>query len=387
MACTLITFVFQKARMKYMALVVVFVLLLFSCFSQDTGYLHKQTTSPKATIFSLGAGGQYGFIFAHSEAVENTKGSYPYGAEILLSWQRNDRQAWDLCNCYPRKGLLLAYYNYDKNILGKGVVSAYFLEPSYRLGKRIFFSFKAAAGLVYLTKPHHPDRNPNNMSYSSAVSGYVMLGTGIWIRLHDKWWINPSISYQHISNGGMREPNKGINWPTAGLAINYTPHLMPYFSSERSKDKYWKARPPRWDIGLFGMPKRSIQDSGQGKRVLLFGLQLQAGKQVGRINALTVGMEITSDRSLYLKLKKDNTEASSIRAGLLGGHEFLLGKFIFSQRLGVYLFDQTPYYDALFHCWGIHFRSNKHIGMGLNLKAHRHIAEYIDFRIVYSFQH
>ena len=70
-------------------------------------------------------------------------------------------------------------------------------------------------------------------------------------------------------------------------------------------------------------------------------------------------------QSLYLKLKKDSAEASPIRAGLLGGHEFLLGKFIFSQRLGVYLFDQTPYYDALFHSWGIHFCANKHIGMGI----------------------
>ena len=373
--------------MKSMALLLGFVLLLFPCFPQDTGYLHKPATSSKTNIFSLGAGGQYGFIFAHSEEVENTKGSYPYGTEILLSWQRNDRKSWNLCNCYPRKGLLLAYYNYDNDVLGSGIVSAYFLEPSYRLGKHIFFSFKGAAGLAYLTRPHHPGRNPNNMSYSSAMSGYLLVGTGIWIRVHDKWWINPSLNYQHISNGGMREPNKGINWPTAGLAINYTPHPMPYFSSARSKDKYWKRRSPRWDIGLLGMPKRSVQDSGQSKRVLLLGLQLQASKQVGRINALTVGVEITGDRSLYLKLKKDSTKASAIRAGLLGGHEFLLGKFIFSQRIGVYLFDQTPYYDALFHCWGIHFRVNKHIGMGLNLKAHRHMAEYIDLRFVYSFQH
>ncbi|MFC0774350.1 acyloxyacyl hydrolase [Terrimonas alba] len=369
-----------------MALLFIFLLLLFPCLSQDTGRLHRPAIASKTNIFNLGVGGQYGFIFAHSEAVENTKGSYPYGAEILLSWQRNDRKSWDLCNCYPRKGLLLAYYNYDNKVLGSGIASAYFLEPSYRLGKHIFFSFKGAAGLAYLTRPQHPDRNPGNLSYSSAVSGYLLAGTGIWIRLHDKWWINPSINYQHISNGGMREPNKGINWPTAGLAINYTPHPMPYFSGKRSTDKYWKSRSFRWDIGLFGMPRRWVQDSSQSKRVLLLGLQLQAARLVGRINALTVGMEITGDRSLYLKLKKDSAEASPIRAGLLGGHEFLLGKFRFNQRLGVYLFDQTPYYDALFHCWGIHFQANKHIGMGLNLKAHRHIAEYIDFRLVYSFE-
>jgi hypothetical protein len=87
-----------------------------------------------------------------------------------------------------------------------------------------------------------------------------------------------------------------------------------------------------------------------------------------------------------MQLEKDSVKASPVRAGLLGGHEFLLGKFIFSQRVGIYLFDQTPYYDAWFHCWGIHYRAGKSLGVGLNLKAHKHVAEYIDVRVVYSFR-
>jgi hypothetical protein len=363
------------------ALSFILATVLIPCFSQDTSFVHTQATSSKTNIFSIGTGVQYGFILAHSPAVENTKGSQPYGMELWLTWQRNDQQTWDLCNCYPRKGLLLTYYNYDNTILGHGLIAAYFLEPSYRLGKGVFFSFKGAAGLAYLSNPNHPDRNPANMSYSSTISGYLMIGTGIWIKLTDKWSINPSISYQHVSNGGMRQPNKGINWPTAGVAIHYAPQPLPYFTSERSKSKYWKGSPPRWDIGIFGMARRAAGD----KRVPILGLQLQGSKQVGRINALTVGMEMSYDRSLYHTLKADSIDASSVRAGLLAGHEFLLGKFIFSQRIGVYLFDQTPYYDAWFHSWGLHFRMTKNIGIGVNLKAHKHVAEYVDLRLVYSF--
>ncbi len=70
----------------------------------------------------------------------------------------------------------------------------------------------------------------------------------------------------------------------------------------------------------------------------------------------------------------------------MAGHEFFLGKFLFSQRLGYYVFDQTPYYDNLFHRWGLHYRLNKQVGFGFNLLAHRQVAEFIDFRISYSFQ-
>jgi hypothetical protein len=98
-------------------------------------------------------GTQHGFIFAHSEAVENTKGSNPTGIEGILSWQRNDSATWSLCNCFPRKGLLLAYYDYDNKVLGKSITGAYFLEPTYRLSKGSFFAFKGAAGISSLTNP------------------------------------------------------------------------------------------------------------------------------------------------------------------------------------------------------------------------------------------
>ena len=115
-----------------------FVVLPLFCFAQDTTHIYNGAVSSKKNIFSVALGVQYGFVFAHTESVQNTKGSYPYGVELLLSWQRNDQKTWDLCNCYPRKGLLLAYYNYDNDILGSGVASAYFIEPTYRLTKNFF---------------------------------------------------------------------------------------------------------------------------------------------------------------------------------------------------------------------------------------------------------
>ncbi len=372
--------------MKLAGLAFVLELISFQAIAQDTIHIQQSPVPAKQNIFSVTFGTQFGFVFAHTEAVQNTKGSYPYGAELLLSWQRNDQKTWNLCNCYPRKGLLLAYYNYDNSILGKGLVSAYFLEPTYRLNKNIFFSFRGAAGLAWLSNPYDPDHNSENMSYSTSVNMYTTVGLGLWWRLSDKWWINTSANYQHSSNGGMKQPNKGLNYPTAGLAVSYIPQPMPYFSGERSKERYWKHQPVRWDLGLFGTAKRIQTDSGQSKRVPIVGIQLQAAKQVGRINALTAGIEVSGDRSVDMQLEKDSINASAIRAAVLGGHEFLLGKFLFSQRIGVYFFDQTPYFDAWFHCWGINYRINKSLDVGLNLKAHKQVAEYFDFRIVYSFR-
>lgn len=215
---------------------------------------------------------------------------------------------------------------------------------------------------------------------------YLLLGLGVWFRLDDHWWLNTSVNYQHESNGGMKQPNKGINWPTAGIALSFQKNTRPYIGGLRSKEKFWINYSPRWGIGVFGIGKRAFDEKGNSKRQPLLGLSFQVSKQIGRINALTVGTEVFMDESLRIQLKQDSMKASPVRAGLLAGHEFILGKFLFSQRLGLYLFDQTPYYDKLYHRWGIYYRFNRNWGIGFNLQAHRQVAEFVDLRIAYTFQ-
>ena len=192
----------------------------YNAFSQ-TDSMSLNSAGKQSGIFSKAVGIQHGFIFAHSEAVQNTSGANPTGAEISLAWQRNDSATWVLCNCYPRKGLLISYYDFDTKILGKGFTAAYFLEPNYRVGKNIFFSFIGSAGLSWLTNPFDSISNSTNQSYSQYLNGYLRVGIGLWFRLNDQWWMQSSANYHHESNGGMKNPNKGINWPTAGIALSY----------------------------------------------------------------------------------------------------------------------------------------------------------------------
>jgi hypothetical protein len=364
------------------------LMLWLTCFPGVCIFAKQKdsTILPNAipSSFNMSAGIHHGFIFAHSPLVENTKGAHPTGVEIDFGWQRNDASTWNLCNCYPRKGLLVAYYNYDTKILGESINAAYFLEPHYKLGKKTFFSLKGAAGLTYLTNPFDSIKNPTNQSYSTTISGYLLVGVGLWFRFSSHWWLNGSVSYQHTSNGGLTLPNKGINWPTAGVAIKYQKDTRPYYTGVRSKEKFWKNKPPRWDVAVFGIAKKGADEHGNKKRLPLLGLSLQGGKQVGRINMLTISAEAWYDESLRLQLKRDSIDASATKVGVAFGHEFILGKFLFTQRIGVYVFDQTPYYDQVFHRWGIHYMMNRHWGVGVNLLAHRQVADFIDIRFSYS---
>ncbi len=342
--------------------------------------------SKQKSLLSIGLGIQHGFIFAHSVDVQNTSGARPTGIEAIGSWQRNDSASFALCHCYPRQGLQVSYYDYDVGLLGKSSTAAYFLEPTYRISKRVLFSLKGAAGLSYLNNPYDSISNPGNQSYSTSLSFYLLTGVGVWFKLSERWWLNPSVNYQHISNGGFRQPNKGINWPTVGIALSYHPDSRPWYTGTRNTKKYWKNYATRYDLTLLGGMRNGYNQAGERKRYIVRGLALQAGRQVGRLSMLTLGTEIYQDDKLQNELRKQNLDASPVKAGLLMGHEFLLGRFQFSQRLGVYIFDQTPYYDRIFHRWGIKYRINQQFSTGFNLLAHREVAEFVDFRLTYTFQ-
>lgn len=131
-----------KYYYKHLFILAIVEVFLFKAHAQTDTIKNEQGISKFRDMFSVGAGIQHGFIFVHSPAVKYTKGSNPTGIEFVLSRQRNDAQVWDLCNCFPREGLVFNYYDYDNTILGRSYTAAYFLEPAYKLSKNAFFLSK-----------------------------------------------------------------------------------------------------------------------------------------------------------------------------------------------------------------------------------------------------
>jgi hypothetical protein len=76
---------------------------------------------------------------------------------------------------------------------------------------------------------------------------------------------------------------------------------------------------------------------------------------------------------------------SYYRLGGTVGHEFLLGsRFIFSQQLGLYLFNQTPYISWVYHRWGLSYKFNENVMVGANLLADLQKANFLDLRLCFS---
>jgi len=342
-----------------------------------------KSDSSRQSQFVVGLRQHYGFVFIHSREIRAIKDSYPWGTEITLNWHQMDKKSWEVCNCYPRVGLLFSFFDFDnRKILGYGFNIAGFVEPFFTSHKNLNISLRPAAGLSLDTRPYDKVTNPDNFSYSLPVNVYLQLNLALNYRVNERIGLNLAANYNHISNGGIKEPNKGIDYPTATLGLDYTFNPSPF--EDRLKQKYQGHKKRRYDIALSSFVKRIFASPAYFG---VFGISIGASQQVGRMSALTIDAEWIWDGSLKWRMENErNSDKDYQRGAVLFGHEFLMGRITFSQKVGVYFYDQTKYNDPVYQRYGVNYHLTDQLFTGINLKAHRHVADLIEIRLGWSFR-
>jgi hypothetical protein len=359
-------------------------------FSNEIKSDVSQTSSPKDELTEIetlkhvfGVGIYGGFVLVHAQTVQSTKGALPVGVELTYAWQRRNQHNDRLCRCVPGNKISIAYFDYQSEVLGKGLLAAYTIQPMYPLNKGKYFSFRAGGGIGYLTRPFDQARNPENMSYSVHFTPYLALGAGLWFPFGKNWMFNSSILYQHASNGALRQPNEGLNWPTLGLGLSYQTSSIQR-TYEPSSNKDFERSGIRWDIGVYGGRRNILRDIPVDEYAFIGGISLQAVTRVGKISNLIGGLAVHFDGDARKLIALHNYSKKPIAIGIQAGHEFALGRVLFSQRLGAYVYKPNPTLNRIYHRWGLTFRFDRHWAAGIQMLAHLQKAYLTDLTIVYS---
>lgn len=364
---------------KYILCFFSFFILFFNPIVGQT-----QATFSESKPSVIGINFEYGYLLKHAPSLRQIDDAYPYA--ISLDWSKHliTQKSWDFCNCFPRVGVSVDYWNWDNpEVLGFGVLPIGYIEPYFLTQKRTNLFVRMGLGGAFLNNPYDEITNPLNESYSTLFSFSIVVGLGINYRLTDKANLRLAAKYNHISNGGVRTPNKGLNFPSLSLGVNTS--LLPIEFPTLAKKG--KREPPedknRWSITHFsGWSNANVGDKD---KFYVFGFLGQYARWVGGRSALTTGTEWIFDFSRKERFNLNEVEASFGQGAFMAGHEFWLGKVTFSQQLGVYYFNENRNTDAVYQRYGLTYSFTKNIFAGINLKAHRHVADFFDFRIGYAF--
>jgi hypothetical protein len=254
----------------------------------------------------------------------------------------------------------------------------FFFEPILSRGKTFELTGKAGLGLGYVTEVFDSEENPANLFFSSKWNFPLVVGLNVIYKASARWNFTLSANYNHISNGGMSQPNKGMNYPTGALGVDFVlnPISLPDRTVKKEGNFPWK----KYAV-LFGTSK-SAGDStftDQGRK-LLIGIQGGLLKQLSTVYGVNGGVEVIYDESNDQDDDQSGDYNVFTGAAVLGNNLFF-GKFHFSQQFAVYFERPTPGSKALYQRYALDYSINPVMKVGFSLKAHGHVADNIDLRL------
>jgi hypothetical protein len=358
----------------YFALSLVILLFTNTVFAQDL---------PKKNPLVLGLRSHYGFIIPHSKSIANVSDANPFGLELNISKVFLKQSSWEKCYCESQAGLSISYFNFNNpTVLGSAMSTAIYFEPLIAAKNKLFYSVRGSLGFSYLTKIYDVSQNPDNQFFSMPISFILGATFNVYYRVKPNLLLNFAANYNHISNGGFKQPNKGMNFPTIGIGLDYAWQSisLPDRVGITKRPVDYRLRKQLWAFG--SLKTVNEPDSLPTVHTTIYGVAGLLSKHIGRYNALQVGVEIVADGFAKETLQRKNSNLDHHQVIGLIGHELWLGRFVFSQQFGVYIY--SPYRnspDFLYQRYGLFYQLTPHLLVGASLKAHRQVADIFDIRV------
>lgn len=333
--------------------------------------------------FQLSAALHSGFIIPHSKELVDVSASRPRALEIDALWLLADERHTRASGLVSRRGLALHLVDFDApDLLGRMVSVTPFVEPMILARHRLHGSVRVGVGLAYLTRPYDPTENPDNLFYSSPVSFMAMVNAYAGYRITPSWEVIAGFNYNHISNGGMKQPNKGINFPTWSLGALYS--FKPMVIGRPVRDEAWReeARNYRYVV-LSAAQKNAPAEDGSGgvERHFRVGGMGIWGRRLGRLTGASLGTEWIYDGQARELMDREGVDDSAWVGALMGGPELLSGRVRFALLFGAYVFAPSWEGDAVYQRYQLSYTFGRGLLVGTSLKAHRHVADVFDLRL------
>ena len=329
-----------------------------------------------------GVKSHYGFIIAHTPDLKPISQTNPFGLQIEISKLKTSDKAWKTCFCYGKTGFAFAYFNYaNPDVLGNSYNLIYFVEPYFIYQGQLKFSLRGSIGATYLDTIFDEETNPDNLLFSTNLSFYLALSLNLNYHFNNGYAINLTANYNHISNGGQKQPNKGMNFPTLSLGVD---KVIGDYKLTPKPDEL-KKYSTSWSYYLGGFASlRSSDREAEASNHPLFGVLGGALKPLSRINGFNLGAELWYDWSDEKRAENEGINESAFSSAITAGHHFSVGNFYFLQQFGIYItHPETLQPNDVYQRYSFWYRIANRWTIGASLIAYGRVADHMDGRLIY----
>ncbi len=345
--------------------------LLLLCLISAVPRAQSQSKQTDKPIF-YGISAYYGTFQVHTNVLSQFRGSHPSGIGLEMSQLLLTDKAKNTFGLYPKWGLGLGYVDFGHPDLGHALTALAYAEPFFKVHGAWRFSAKVGMGVAYMSNPYHVNSNPLNRTYSTKLAFPLSAGLNAYYFFNNQWAVKTSVSFEHISNGGLKAPNLGINYPLMAIALE---HTLDTYNSNPVKDLEPFEKQSRQELlAAYSIKKDSVPDNQS-----IAALSYNRSFGGGRINSFTLAAMLE-----YRQLQAYKKAADQWSVAPLVGNEFLLGRLRFGQQIGFYLLQAAELPNNLFQNYYLRYQLSKQFTGGINLKAHGRVADYLAIQVGFA---
>ncbi len=339
-----------------------------------------------------------GAIWRHTPKLTTRTGEVLYGEELGLRIQTLGTRPWHRWQRYPIFGVSLAHFRLGEGSHG----DAFGLLPNLTVPiirrPAWLLSFRLGTGLAWVTRPYDYFDNPGQNAIGSHWNNFTQFRLNGELRISPYWRVLAGGSLNHFSNGAGALPNFGINLPGAFISIvrQFKPLTVNSFGKTMESRKPGRRLGGQLQMGLARV-EYAVFD---GPRYPIWIFTAAGHFHFNRANRVLLGLDYERNQAVYqwawhvgnFETRSDARLASQ-RLAVFLGEEFLFGGIGVQLQAGYYVgdtmnqFTLAGWYSKLTTRY--YFpeigKTNLRPQIGVSLKAHKAVAEYIAFNVGFAF--
>lgn len=330
----------------------------------------------------------YGFLLPEYSFIRQQSNSSIQGFEISLLNQSDGSKYWHRLYNFPEAGVGFFHSGLGNSVLF-GHQSALFFQTGssiYRSrNEKLAFPWQLGVGLCRVSEKYDAQTNPFNVAVGSHINIYFRAAVSWNLHLGEKFILTQGLTFHHLSNANMSEPNIGLNWLTLHHSISFGPKGVGsrVVSEVPSKDQ----RIAHQVYANYGIKHTR---SFESYKYSTASLSYSALWVPSYIVSFGIGADFFYDSSVKDELETSQREFKNqyyFHSGIHIEQKMVYNKMSFGIQEGVYIgLKEKVGNHVLYNRAFLQRELTKSLSIMLSVKTHLHILDHVELGLGWKFK-
>ena len=280
------------------------------------------------TPFYIGGKISQGIIAPHHADMRYFINKPVNGFSLLFGFQTTGKQDWQNHWGFPELGFGTHYVDFkNPDVLGNSKVIFLYIDAPFLESKILSFNYNIGFGIAYLNKIFNYQTNYTNIAIGSHLNVYANVNFELQLKAKKVVYFT-DFGITHLSNGGTKMPNLGINVPTISVGFKYK--TANFIRQKKILSNSWQKHT---DVQvLLSASKHADKFSVSNKAKIISSLSVDYGVYLSEKSRVGGGVDFMFDENRKNISMNDSTidNSSSYFGGIHFSYNVVFGRTQFT---------------------------------------------------------